>query len=649
MKNYYHRQVERGDRTAMEEAAMTANERIKRGEDMGQPPPPTLVPKRRYDAGPQIPPPRALAPSIEASEVARESSNPQAIKPVKSSPPQFVLSPQKPSTLAQAEPLPRKLLHENDSPSTAGLTIRTEAQSQQQRASIGLHGPRAGFFADDRPRPMLQPQPAPPHQQQQQPPTQQQQQADSRSHKPVTDQTRLRTARDILQTSIPADKSPSTRYQQPGQIQQRSILHQGIVSNRQINAPSQVRIAPSHTTEVDIRPRVTIQQQSHPSNHDQRQEQQRPGIPITVQRPDGYATPRQGQLQSPVKPRLPSSFSPPQDAARPSSISAPPPVQQPPKRSNIMSILNDEPAEPHARKKVIESRPAAPTPPPQSPAGHLYQQPVQHYARREAPGAEPQHPLQQYHQRPSIGQIVPQHQPQHAREGPSDWATVAQRSTLERQPNYQQQRTESPRPQSTYIQQPARAPLPSMPHTHAPTPPPPFGHSRASSFASLHSQQPQQQPQPTSQPTSQPTPVLQPSPYAQIHPQQSMHPHHQHQHPQHQHQPPQPTAQPQQQQPRSSAAPSLFHHQYMRQQEAMQQQQQQHQQEAARQRLPENQRTEILQYQNSLRMEQARNQANEQARRDEAARRTFTPPVFPRHGAYGPPQDGHVRGYEDRR
>lgn len=84
----------------------------------------------------------------------------------------------------------------------------------------------------------------------------------------------------------------------------------------------------------------------------------------------------------------------------------------------------------------------------------------------------------------------------------------------------------------------------------------------------------------------------------------------------------------------------------MRQQEAMQQQQQQHQQEASRQRLPESSAADILHYQNNLRMEQARNQANEQARRDEAARRT---PLFGRHGTYGPPQDGHARGYEDRR
>ena len=617
---------------------------------MGQPPPPTLVPKRRYDTGPQIVPPRPLAPSVDANDIGRESSNLQLTKPTKLSPPQFGSSPQK---LAQAEPLPRKLLHENGPQPTIGSTMPSETQPQQQRASQGLQGPRVGFFANDRPQPMLQPQPAAMSQlQQPPPPTRQQQQADSRSQKPVTDQTRLRNLQEMLQIqdrSISQDQSPSARYQPLAQTVQQPLLHHGAGNNRQINVPSQVRIAPSYTAEVDIRPRVATHQQSqsrHPSHHDQRQEQQRMDNPSTTRRPDAYGAPRHTQLQSPVKPRLPSNFSPSQDTARPNSVPAPPPAQQPPKRSNIMSILNDEPAEPQARKRVSDSRPAAPTPPPQSPAGQTYHQPVQPYVRREAPTTEPQHPLQQYHQRASLGQIASQHPPQQPREGPSNWATVAQRTSLERQPHYQQQRAESPRLQPAFTQQASRASLPSIPRSHAPTPPPPFGHSRATSFASLQSQQTQQQPQPSAQAT----PVLQPSPYAQIHPQQPMHPHHHHQHSQHQHQLQQAPTQPQQQQTRGSGAPGLFHHQYMRHQEALQQQQQQqHQQGAPLQRQPEASRSDILQYQDNLRIVQARNQANEQARRDEAARRTFTPPVYGRHGGYGPPQDGHPRGYEDRR
>ena len=617
---------------------------------MGQPPPLTVVPKRRYDTGPQIVPPRPLAPSVDANEVDRDPSGFQANKPTKSSPPQFGSGPQKLSTLAQAEPVPSKVLHQNTSQGSAGSTVRSGIQPQQQRASQGLQGPRVGFFTDDRLRPTLQPQPAAQSQQLQQQPTRQQPQPDNLSHKPLLDQSRVQNLQDPLQiqdrSNPPDHPSASARYQQPVQVHQPSISHQVIGTNRQINAPSQARIAPSHTAEVEIRPRVTIHQQlqsQHLSHHNPRQEQQRMEI-STNTRFDTYGAPCQTTMQSPANPRLPLTFSPPQEAARPSSVPAGPPAQQPPKRSNIMSILNDEPAEPQARKRPSDSGPAAPTPPPQSPAGGMYQQPVQQYTRREGPTTEPQHPLQQYHHRTSLGQVTSHHQAQQAQEGPSNWATVAQRTSLERQPTYQQQRAESPRMQPTYAQQASRAPLQSMPRTHAPTPPPPFGHSRASSFASLQSQQQQQKQQ--LPPSSQATPVLQPSPYAQIHPQQPMHSHHQQQHSQHQHQhsqpqhqPPQAPAQPQQQPHRGSGATSLFHHQYMRQQEAIQQQ------EASLQRQLKASRPDIRQYQENL----LRLEANEQARRDEAARRTFTPPVYGHHGGYGPSVDGHSRGYEDRR
>ena len=601
---------------------------------MGQPPPPTVVSKRRYDTGPQILPPRPLAPSVDALELSRDTSNPQPSKATKMSPPGFNSIPQKLSTLAQAEPVSSKLLQEHHAQGVSP-SIGAGSQPQQQRPSQALQGPRAGFFTNDRLRPTLQPQPATASEQQPQ------SQPENRAHQTMLEQPRGQNIQELVhiqdRPKSQDHPSPAARFPQLTQIQESSISQSGPGTGRQLNTPIQARI--SHAAELDIRPRVAIHQQpssQHPPQHDQRQELQRPDVATTARRLDTYGVSRQTPMQSPVDPRLSRTFSPPQQPSRPSSVpSAPPPVQQAPKRSNIMSILNDEPAEPQARKRVSDGRPAVPTPPPQSPAGQIYQQPPQ-YSRREPPTTEPQHSLQQYHQRSSHAQVIPPQQPPQPREGPSNWATVAQRTSLERQPNFQQQRTESPRLQPSFGQQASRAPLQSMPRTHAPTPPP-FGHSRASSFAGLQSQQPQQQ----TQSATQATPVLQPSPYAQIHPQQTMHTHHhhsqhQHQH-QHQHQPqPQQSAvqthQPHHHRP---SATSLFPHQYMRQQEAIQQQ------EAAMQRQLEPARADLLQYQNNIRLEQGR--------REEVARRTFTPPVFGRHGGYGPPQDGHPRGYEDRR
>lgn len=623
----------------MEEAALAANEKIKRGEDMGQPPPPTVVAKRRYDTGPQIIPPRPLAPSIDANETLREPSSVQPSKPSKLSPPGFGSVPQKLSPLAQTESLSTKLQQpESHTQGGAEPSIRAASHSQQQRAPPGLQGPRMGFFNDDRLRPTLQPQPIPPPQQRQEP------QSENRPHKPLADQPKAQSIQDMLQIQDHAKhqdhSSLSDRYQQPTQVHQPSIIHQGSRTTQPFNVPGPVRIGTAHAADTNIRPRVATNQQllsQHPAQNDQRQELQRVDVSSSARRPDTFGAPRQTPIQSSVKQRLPPSFSPPQEASRPSSVAAPPPPPPPqaPKRSNIMSILNEEPAEPQARKRVSDNCPAAPTPPPQSPAGQAYQQSVQQFARREAPTIEPQHPLQHYHQRPSISQGMSQQQPGQAREGPSNWATVAQRTAIERQPNYQQQRAESPRLQPAYAQQGSRASLQSMPRNHAPTPPP-FGPSRVSSFASLQTQQPQQQ----NQQSSQTTPVLHPSPYTQIHPQQGMHPHHQHQQNQSQQAPTQ-SLQPH----HRTNAPSLFHHQYLqqRQQEAMQQQ------EASLQRQPEPSRSDMLQYQDNQRLEQARRHANEQARRDEAVRRIFTPDASGRHGVYGPPQDGRPRGYEDRR
>lgn len=638
VKNYYHRRVEKGDRP-MEESANIANAKIQRGEDMGQPPPPTIVTKRRYDTGPQMVPQRPLAPSMEANEAERDSSNLQPPKVAKLSPSQISSGPQKLSALVQAEPVASKLPHENSSQGNVGTPSRSASQAQQQRYIQGTQVPRAGFFNEDRARPTLQPQPPASSQQHQS-------QFDGRPQKPVLDQPRVQSLQDILHAqdrSLPQDQpSPSARFQQTPQIQQQTVLPQGTTAARHSQAPPQTRIASSQSTDVDIRPRIPHQQlQPQPAfHHDQRQDPHRIDPPVP-RRPDAYGTPRQSILQS--RPRVPSNASPPQEVARPSSAAPPPQPQQPPKRSNIMSILNDVPAEPQARKIMSDNRPAGPTPPPQSPAGQMYQAPMQQYARREVPPIESQHQMPGYHQRPSIGSMIPQQQPQQVREGSSNWATVAQRTAVERQPGYHQQRAESPRVQAQYAQHGPRTSLQSISRTHAPTPPPSFGHSRSSSFASLPTQQPAQQ----AQLSSQATPVLQASPYAQIHPQQPMH-HHQHQHSQHQHQPStqqprQAPVQPQQQQHRGSGPTSLFALQYSRQQEAIQHQQAQQQQQQLQQ--AEAQRASLQRYENELRMNQAR---AEQARREEAARRTYTPPVYNRHGGYEPPPDQQSRGYEDR-
>ncbi|KAL8826597.1 MAG: hypothetical protein Q9191_003703 [Dirinaria sp. TL-2023a] len=730
VKNYYHRQIERGDSRALEEAASAANEKIKRGEDMGLPPPPTIVQKRRYDTGPQIAPPRPLAPSVETTEIDKDSAGLQPSKPIKVSPPQLLSGSQRPtSTLIPGEPASSNAASPGPLLSSTGPPVRPTSQSQQQRGSQPLQGPRSGFFSDDRTRPALQPQPAAPSQ----PHQQIRQQPQSEGH----------PLRSLLDSNRPSnfDEPPvhahdrarqdnnqgSSRYQQPVQPSQSSVSHQSTPLSQQPSTTSQKRIAPLHSVDINIQPRVATHQQltsqQHPSV-DQRQEQQRLENQTAARRTDGFGQPRQTPIPSSANTRPPLNFSPPQDGVRPNSVPAAPPPPQPPKRSNIMSILNDEPAEPQTRKRVSDSRPsaaAAPTPPPQSPAGPIYQQqptqPVMQYMRRDPSTGEAPSQVQQHHQRSSLGQVLSQHPPpqhqapyqaqhqaqhqaQQSREPSTNWATVAQRNYLERQQPYQQpQRAESPRSQTTYPP-PAtsRTPLQSMPRSHAPTPPPSFGHSRNSSFVGLQSHP---QPPPPHQLQSQATPVLHPSPYTQIHPQQQMHPHHQHQHSQsmhhnqHQSQTIQHTSHQQHQQQHQQAQRqdpprNLFPDTYKRHPEALRQEepttiqppprQQQHQQapgqgstlslyqdaysrrqealrqdtlreeEALRQRQQQEQsRPDMLQYRSSRVVDQARRDINDRARREETGRGTYTPPGYGHGGGYGPPPDERPREYDDRR
>ncbi|KAG6986645.1 hypothetical protein G7Y79_00075g099170 [Physcia stellaris] len=77
VKNYYYRQVERGESKLIEQAALAADEKIKRGEDMGQPPPLSIriLLERRYDTGPHHVPQIQLAPSVDHNELETGSSS----------------------------------------------------------------------------------------------------------------------------------------------------------------------------------------------------------------------------------------------------------------------------------------------------------------------------------------------------------------------------------------------------------------------------------------------------------------------------------------------------------------------------------------------------------------------------------------------
>ncbi|KAL8790844.1 MAG: hypothetical protein Q9195_006169 [Heterodermia aff. obscurata] len=712
VKNYYHRQVERGDSKLMEQAALAADEKIKRGENMGLPPPATIVPKRRYDTGPQAIPQRQLAPSVEASDVDKESPRLRPNKPVPLSPPQFT---QRFGTIVQQDPGSKALVTQPITQANAAPTNRSTSQTLQQRTPQALQGPRAGFFSNnEHSRPVLQPQPqqqpAPTPMQQQQQQSRQQTQQEMRQSRQFNEQPSSQEVQEVPQTQLRArlqepQQMPS-RFQPSAQIQQPAVPAAQVMQARQSSQGSQIRIAPSQATDVDIRPRIAPhqqiqsqqQQQQQQQQHQQQQlqqqqqqqQQQQPQQPQSIilrpephhsesmpgmRRLESHGAARQTPLQLMAPSRLPQTFSSPQEVLRPSSVPA---AQQAPKRSNIMNILNDEPAEPQ-RKKILD-RPAAPTPPPQSPAGQIYQmnQPSQQVSRRELLSDLSHAPQQQSHHlhRSTLGQVLSQQQglgP--SRDAPTtNWAELAQRTCSERPPNYPQQVVESPRMQSSYSQQASRPPLQALQRTHAPTPPPPtFAHSRASSYASMHSQQQQpptlQQAQQPSQSSTQATPVLQPSPYAQIQPHQHIQPQHQHQHSQpSQQQYPSQHSQTLQQQHQHRDPEAINYHQqhYMRQQESLQQQRRQ---DPFRQVQPDQSRQQDMQqYQNILRPQRELRESNpimeglvrredaskeaarreEALRREEVARHGFPSSGFSNGGGFHQARERQARGYDER-
>ena len=507
----------------MEQAALAADEKIKRGENMGQPPPATIVPKRRYDTGPQIAPQRQLAPSVESMEIEKDSPSLRPTKPAPMSPPQFAQPPQRFSTILQPEPVHKPSITQPVQSTTSSPSVRPGMQTLQQRASQNLQGPRIGYFNDN--ARALQPQPQQ---------TQQSRQQEERQPQGFNKNTSVQELQEALQAQHRArqqDTQPmASKYPQPAQTQQSIGPLPQTSHSRQ---HSQVRIAPSQSSNVDLRPQIAPQQQLHSQPQQQQSQSHRhePNHGEILRRIESNGPSRQSNIQSIAASRLPQTFSPPQATTRPSSVPAP--AQQPPKRSNIMNILNDEPAEPPPRKKIIDTQPSVPTPPPQSPAHHMYPQSIQStqpYTRREMPAEQSHASQQHHHHRPSLGPLISQQQPP-TRDNPStNWAEVAQRKFSDRSTSYQPQVVEAPRVQPSFSQQASRTPLQVLQRSQAPTPSSTYAHSRTSSYASLHPQQQQpqshQQAQPPPQTSTQATPVLQPSPYAQIHPHQHMPPQH---------------------------------------------------------------------------------------------------------------------------
>ncbi|KGO54535.1 hypothetical protein PEX2_070680 [Penicillium expansum] len=315
VKNFYQRRLDSGQKD-FESILTDAEEKKARGEATGPLPVPSVAPKRRYEATPSSIIPRPLAPHGDPMAEVDEIRFPKG-KPVGLSPQPMSLHGRPPSdkdrNVGRYQPLAQASAA-SPVPSTATLIEEsTRAIRAQGGPSHRIQGPRLGYFTEDR-----------------------------RDSSALPHATSL--AQDLPMSSrhsgpIPPDMARmeplSAQAYMPAQ-QQTSLL-----SSTHSRHPSLTQPPGSPTQQ--LRPEADI------SSVHRDPFAQRPYYSLAGQ-PMGLAqSPRPGL--SPVK-----------DVPRPSATPAPDATRQvPAKRSNIMSILNDEPEEPQPRKRFAsEQAPSAP-------------------------------------------------------------------------------------------------------------------------------------------------------------------------------------------------------------------------------------------------------------------------------------------------
>lgn len=358
IKNYYQRKVDGGDEDSLKDSAGKADKRRERGEELGPPPTPTPIVKRKYDSNPpQTTGPRPIAPHTDAMEV-EENVPPHHPMPLKHvSPPQYPVQPRFPPS-GQATPIPARRAMASPAPSTTSPAVSTVSAAAPPRAAPQHPlGQRIAILSDQRPesRPGIQ-SASSVRFSQELPPRGHHQQAIQ-----VPDPQYIR---DLKQEQERAFRMQEQQIQQE-QLQRPALFPRSSVHGSPANPPLQ---APPHERKsleegAPTPPPNTLR---HPPFSTASFTQS-----IFSTGPGSLAT---TSLQTSLMGRTPFNPSPPKkEEPRPgsglSSLSAPTPAvtappPDPPKRSNLLSILNSEPEEPKAvkRESVSSVQPRAPSP-----------------------------------------------------------------------------------------------------------------------------------------------------------------------------------------------------------------------------------------------------------------------------------------------
>jgi serine/arginine repetitive matrix protein 2 len=426
IKNQYLRLIEQG-RADLEQVAKEADARRERGDHLGPPPTPTPAPKRRYEST-QTALPRQIAPTPELHK--SPLVNPLAIP--KTTPPHSVPSSRF-STIAQAPVQGKPLVSVSSFPTmpeTSLASIPSISQQQsppapapaqrpqsQHQHSLSQQkpqhpGPRAGYFSDEvtsrhdnRPPSQSSHQPSRLLQQHTGSAIRPQEPHQSHPYRGFGHHERENLIRSKLQQEQEAQAQAQHRYQQHSRRISQEMNHQ-----RPLGAGGIPPLAPPVRSNSIVRSpehrSMSYSHSRHPSQAQQLNQpppdlhpQQHSNIPAAQQMPS-----RSTILTPPVKeePRPPPQSAIPQAPVQHlmqsqygqtpvQSASAPLPKPTPePRKSNLMSLLNDTETEEPRRKKMIDSGPpshsttpqqqtpiAPPPPPPTSQAQALRRNPYE--------------------------------------------------------------------------------------------------------------------------------------------------------------------------------------------------------------------------------------------------------------------------------
>jgi len=352
IKNHYQRQIESGSRPELEQSAIDADERRARGEDVGPPPTPTPIQKRKYDSVPSNAQ-RPLASQGDAMDVDEGGPPPRVQLPKQASPTQYQSQRRgtssnmhTPIQAARAAPSP---LVSTVAPAQAHI-----AAPSQMRPSQHLLG-RLTYNADTRPDPRSIVQPG----------FGLRTAEDPASRPPSQQAARTAAVTPDYVINLQQEQQRAMRLQQeqqqPHQPERMEQLHrQGLMRNMSQGSPlSQPLHQPERKPAIEERP---------PSPH-------RPGFTSnSFPRPShGFSTfnssaPSPSPFPSFTQ-RSPFGFSPTKrEDPRPTPMSTIPPAHPPaatptpvePKRSNVMSLLNNDDDQQPPRRDNPAPAPAPP-------------------------------------------------------------------------------------------------------------------------------------------------------------------------------------------------------------------------------------------------------------------------------------------------